>query len=278
MAEVSDNDIWILSYYRESELAGSLVMGRLSQETDDDALRAKLTEHCAEEARHASLWGDTIIELGALPRRVRETYQTRYQERLGAPRTMLDVLALTQVFERRVVRHFAAHLTWPDTHPVIQRTLRTMIADEAGHISWVRDWLNAYAVQHGKIVVQSKLREYEAVDREVYAEVMEWRDRMGELLRCDTMPTEDRSAASVVAFVAEQLNVPRASLSLQSSLSSLGVNSLDLVMLVAALEERFRIELEPTEIHHLRTLGDLAAHVDRSQDADGRASPANRVA
>ena len=83
MAEVSDNDIWILSYYRESELAGSLVMGRLSQETDDDALRAKLTEHCAEEARHASLWSDTIIELGALPRRVRETYQTRYHERLG---------------------------------------------------------------------------------------------------------------------------------------------------------------------------------------------------
>ena len=31
MREVSDNDIWILSYYRESELAGSLVMGRLSQ-------------------------------------------------------------------------------------------------------------------------------------------------------------------------------------------------------------------------------------------------------
>lgn len=261
MADVSDNDIWILSYYRESELAGSLVMGRLSQETDDDALRAKLTEHCAEEARHASLWSDTITELGALPRRVRETYQARYQERLGAPRTMLDVLALTQVFERRVVRHFTAHLSWPDTHPVIQRTLRTMIADEAGHISWVRDWLDGYAAEHGKIVVQSKLREYEAVDREVYAEVMEWRDRMGELLRCDTTPTADRSAAGMVAFVAEQLNIPRASLSLQSSLSSLGVNSLDLVTLVAALEDRFRIELEPTELGRLRTLEDLVRRV-----------------
>lgn len=261
MPEVSDNDIWILSYYRESELAGSLVMGRLSQETEDDALRAQLTEHCAEEARHASLWSDTIIELGGLPRRVRETYQARYQARLGAPRTMLDVLALTQVFERRVVRHFTAHLSWPDTHPVIQRTLRTMIADEAGHISWVRDWLDGYAAEHGKAVVQSKLREYEAVDREIYAEVMAWRDRMGELLRCDTIPTEDRSAAGVVAFVAEQLDVPRASLSLQSSLSSLGVNSLDLVMLVAALEERFRIELEPADLGRLRTLDDLVRRV-----------------
>ena len=273
MPEVSDNDIWILSYYRESELAGSLVMGRLSQETDDDALRAKLTEHCAEEARHASLWSDTIIELGALPRRVRETYQTRYQERLGAPRTMLDVLALTQVFERRVVRHFTAHLSWPDTHPAIQRTLRTMIADEAGHISWVRDWLDAYAEQHGKIVVQSKLREYEAVDREVYAEVMEWRERMGDLLRCDALPTQDRSEAGVVAFVAEQLDVPRASLSLKSSLSSLGVNSLDLVMLVAALEERFRVELEPADIGRLQTLEDLVRRVSSAghpREADSR--------
>src|SRR5687768_1210057 len=109
MLKASDNDIWILSYYRESELAGGLVMGRLSSETDDDDHRAKLTEHCAEETRHAQLWSETIQELGAQPRRVSETYQTRYQRRLGAPRTMLDVLALTQVFERRVVRHFTAH-------------------------------------------------------------------------------------------------------------------------------------------------------------------------
>ena len=278
MPDVSDNDIWILSYYRESELAGSLVMGRLSQETEDDALRAKLTEHCAEEARHASLWSDTIIELGALPRRVRETYQTRYQARLGAPRSMLDVLALTQVFERRVVRHFTAHLSWPGTHPVIQRTLRTMIADEAGHISWVREWLDEYAAQHGKSLVQSKLREYEAVDREVYAEVMHWRDRLGDLLRCQSAAPDRVGAASVMTFVAEQLNVPRAALSQQSSLSSLGVNSLDLVLLVAALEDRFRIEFEPADIQHLRTLGELMAHIDRLREADSRAGPATRVA
>ena len=266
MLKASDNDIWILSYYRESELAGGLVMGRLSTETDDDALRAKLTEHCAEETRHAALWTETIQQLGAQPRRVSETYQTRYQQRLGAPRTMLDVLALTQVFERRVVRHFTAHLSWPGTHPAIAQTLRTMIADEAGHISWVREWLDGYAARHGKAVVQSKLREYEAVDREIYAEVMQWRDKVGDLLRCDAVPTDNRNAMSVVAFVAEQLGVPRTSLSMQSSLSSLGVNSLDLVMLVAALEERFQIEFETTELQYLRTLGDLVARVNRSDE------------
>lgn len=261
MLEVSDNDIWILSYYRESELAGALVMGRLSQETEDDALRARLTEHCAEEARHAQLWSETIARLGGLPRRVRETYQSRYQRRLGAPRTMLDVMALTQVFERRVVRHFTAHLSWPGTHPVIAETLRTMIADEAGHISWVRDWLDEYGTRHGKAAVQVRLREYEAVDREIYAEVMEWRDRLGDLLRCDEMPGGERSTAGIVEFVAEQLGMPRSSMSMQSSLASLGVNSLDLVMLVSALEERYRIEFEPAELHSLRTLDDLVRRI-----------------
>ena len=41
--EISENDLWILSYYRESELAGGLVMGRLARETDDDDLRVHLT-------------------------------------------------------------------------------------------------------------------------------------------------------------------------------------------------------------------------------------------
>ena len=275
MLRISDNDIWILSYYRESELAGGLVMGRLSQETEDDELRAKLTEHCAEETRHAWLWTETLQKLGAQPRRVSETYQTRYQRRLGAPRNMLDVLALTQVFERRVVRHFKAHLSWPGTHPVIAETLQTMIEDEAGHISWVREWLDDYGALHGKAVVQAKLRAYEAADREIYAEVMEWRDRLGDLVRCDAVSGDDHSSAGVTAFVAGQLNVASQSLAMHSSLASLGVNSLDLVMLVSALEERFRVEFEPCDLARLRTLGDL---VDRIGELRRSGAAATRVA
>src|ERR687889_250668 len=108
--EISENDLWLLSYYRESELAGALLMGRLARETDDDELRVNLTQHCAEEAQHAWLWTETIRKVGGMPRRVSETYQSRYYAALGAPTSMLEVLALTQVFERRVMRHFRAHL------------------------------------------------------------------------------------------------------------------------------------------------------------------------
>ena len=90
--EISENDLWILSYYRESELAGGLVMGRLARETDDDDLRVHLTEHCAEEAHHAWLWTETILKVGGTPKRVAETYQTRYYAEIGTPTSLLEIL------------------------------------------------------------------------------------------------------------------------------------------------------------------------------------------
>jgi len=140
--EISENELWLLSYYRESELAGALLMGRLARETDDDDLRVRLTEHCAEEARHAWAWTECIQKVGGTPRKVSETYQTRYHAAVGNPTNLLEVLALTQIFERRVVRHFRAHLSWPGTHPEIKRTLQQLIDEEAGHIRWVKDRLD----------------------------------------------------------------------------------------------------------------------------------------
>src|SRR5215216_4770327 len=180
--QISENDLWILSYYRESELAGALVIGRLARETDDDELRVNLTEHCAEEAQHAWLWTETILAVGGTPRRVSETYQSRYYAAVGTPASMLDVLALTQVFEKRVIRHFRAHLRWPNVHPAVAATLRRMIDDEVGHISWVKDRLDRYASQLGEGVVTETMRRYGEIDRRVYDELLEYRDRVGDLL------------------------------------------------------------------------------------------------
>ncbi|CAN5274673.1 hypothetical protein BH23GEM2_BH23GEM2_02040 [soil metagenome] len=271
MSEISDNDVWLLSYYRESELAGSLVMGRLAQQTDDDALRANLTEHCAEEARHAWMWSETIRRLGHLPRRVRETYQTRYYQRLGAPRTMLEILALTQVFERRVVRHFRAHLAWPGTHPVVAETLRAMIVDEAGHISWVRHWLDGYAITHGSTIVEDTLRRYEVADREIYAELSALRDRFAAVADPARGGRDGATDSDVLAVVAATLDVPPAALTPDTSLASLaslGVDSLDLVLLVMELEDRFQVELEPGELRRLATLAELTARVNATPVSD----------
>ena len=273
--EISENELWILSYYRESELAGSLVMGRLARETDDDDLRVHLTEHCAEEAMHAWLWTETILKVGGTPKRVAETYQNRYYAEIGTPASLLEILALTQVFERRVIRHFRAHLKWPNTHPVVAETLQRMIDDEVGHIGWVKDRLDRYAEEKGDAVVAETMRRFTEIDQRVYDAAMRYRDNARELLdpslrvaaparaQADEQgagpPTNTEGA--VRRLVAKSLGVPDDAILETSSLRDLGVNSLDLVVLVMSIEESFRIEFEPSDLERLRTFGDLARRV-----------------
>jgi len=256
--EISENDLWILSYYRESELAGSLVMGRLARETDDDDLRVHLTEHCAEEAHHAWLWTETILKVGGTPKRVAETYQTRYYHEIGTPTSLLEILALTQVFERRVIRHFRAHLKWPNTHPAVAATLTRMIEDEAGHISWVKDRLDRYAAEKDTGVVAATMRRFTEVDERVYEAAMRYRDNARELLDPALRNSVQNDVRRVVA---KTLGVSDDVIRETSSLRDLGVNSLDLVVLVMAIEEKYRIEFDPSDLERLRTFGDLARRV-----------------
>lgn len=261
--EISENDLWILSYYRESELAGALILGRLARETDDDDLRAHLTEHCAEEAHHAWLWTQTILKVGGTPRRVTETYQSRYYAAIGNPISLLEILALTQVFERRVIRHFRAHLRWPGTHPAIVETLQRMIADEVGHIRWVKDRLDQYAVEKGERIVAETMRRFVEIDRQVYAELLPYRDRMEELLG-GKRREETRAepvAAQVRRLVAKSLGVGEDQICADTSFRNLGINSLDLVVLVMSLEEAFKVEFGPADIEGLRTFADLVHRV-----------------
>jgi acyl carrier protein len=269
--EISENDLWILSYYRESELVGGLVMGRLARETDDDDLRVHLTEHCAEEVHHAWLWTETIRKVGGTPKRVAETYQTRYYAEIGMPVSLLEILTLTQVFERRVIRHFRAHLRWPNTHPVVAETLHQMIEDEVGHIGWVKDRLDRYAAEKGEALVADTMRRFAEVDERVYEAAMRYRDNARELLdpslravKAMASPVTALAAdtdAELRRLVAKSLGVTDDAILETSSLRDLGVNSLDLVVLVMSIEERFRIEFDSSDLERLRTFGDLTRRV-----------------
>ena len=280
--EVDENELWLLCYYRASELAGALVMGRLAAGTDDDELRVRLTEHCAEEANHAWLWTRTILEVGGTPRRVAETYQTRYLAAIGPPATTLEVLALTQVFERRVMRHFRDHLRRPGTHPAVARTLERMIAEEVGHIGWVKERLDRCARELGAAGVTRTLRRFSDVDHQVYAGLLEYRERFADLadpVRRGTRRITDSGGADVAA--GESVGGSRAAvervvreiiarrtgalgdLEPETPLGMLGVESLDLLAIVAEIEESFRIELSPADTEGLYTLDDLVGTVAR---------------
>jgi len=260
--QISENELWLLSYYRESELAGGLLMGRLARETDDDDLRVRLTEHCAEEAGHAWAWTECILRVGGTPRKVSETYQSRYHAAVGNPTNLLEVLALTQVFERRVVRHFRAHLSLPGTHPEIKRTLQRLIDEEAGHIRWVKDRLDDYAAANGEAVVQEMMERFKRIDEEVY-------DGLRQYAHCFEQVVAPKRAAidsiesRLCRITAESLGRDDSEIRFDASLNDMGIDSLDLVVLMMAVEEEFQIEFTREEQSRMRTLADVARALNR---------------
>jgi demethoxyubiquinone hydroxylase (CLK1/Coq7/Cat5 family) len=176
--EITDRELATLNFYRASELQGGLILGRLVEHVRDPGLILRLTEHSAEEVMHAQLWTETIIAVGGRPWPTSDTYQARYAAAIGAPTSLVEVLALTQVFERGVYRHFIRHLRRADTHPCIQATLRRMLDDERGHLSWVQEWLDRQTGAR-RAAIPALLRRYTAVDDAIRAQLLldyEWEE------------------------------------------------------------------------------------------------------
>jgi bacterioferritin (cytochrome b1) len=166
----SRTEVALLNFYRASELHGGLILGQMVRRTRDPELILNLTRHSAEEVMHAQLWTETIIAIGGRPAPVRESYQMRYAEEVGTPISMLEILALTQVFERRVYRHFTLHLGQPGVHPAVAATLARMLEEERGHLSWVKKWLDRQASVR-PAEVREVMRRYAEVDERVYAAI-----------------------------------------------------------------------------------------------------------
>ena len=169
-AAVPAAEIALLNFYRASELHGGLILGQMVRRTRDPELILNLTRHSAEEVMHAQLWTETIVAVGGRPAPVRDTDQTRYAEEVGTPLSMLEILALTQIFERRVYRHFTLHLRKPDVHPVVAATLRRMLEEEKDHLAWVKGWLDKQSVTRAA-EVREVLHRYAAADERIYSAV-----------------------------------------------------------------------------------------------------------
>lgn len=85
-----DNNRWIMSFYRQSEISGALFFGRLASFLPPSPIQADLTQHFADESAHASYWTQAIYELGMKPDRVRITYQENYLEAAGLPVNIME--------------------------------------------------------------------------------------------------------------------------------------------------------------------------------------------
>ena len=161
---IDPRELDLLDFYRASELHGALLLAHLARRTEDPALLCELSRHAADELRHASRWADTIVALGGTPRPRKDTYQSHYSAECGAPITLLETLALTQVFERRVQLVYQAHARKPGTHWRVVAVLNELLEDEKHHLQWVRRWLDR---QTGDVA--GTLRRYQAADRVISA-------------------------------------------------------------------------------------------------------------
>ncbi len=132
---------WLLNWYRQSELEGALVLGRMVRYSDDPSVLAELTRHAADEARHAWLWQTTIAQLQLAPVRIHRSYQSFYATEGAIPQTLAEVLALTHVFEHRVDREFSDQLADPQLPDAVHRTFKALLRDEVRHLDWIAAWL-----------------------------------------------------------------------------------------------------------------------------------------
>lgn len=182
---VSEDERWLLSYYRSSEIAGAVFFGRLARTLPSGPIQADVTRHFADEANHARYWTDCLETLGVSPMRVGEAYQDRYLDEAGLPANLIEILSVTYVFERRVVEHYRRHLAAPGLRPVVSSTLRRILRDEGWHLHWVRSALDELAERHGRDVVEAALDHFVAADRAVYASAVDEHDARLQILRPD---------------------------------------------------------------------------------------------
>ncbi|MGH9150708.1 MAG: ferritin-like domain-containing protein [Acidimicrobiales bacterium] len=179
---LTENELWLLSFYRTSEIRGSLFFGRLAQIVRPGPVQHDLSRHFADEALHGWYWTDCIDRLGARPLKLADAYQDQYLEAAGLPVNMMEILAVTQVFERRVVRQYNAHLRLARLDPRVAATIRRIMADERWHFQWVRDALEGMTARYGQAEVAAALDRYTRADHEVYAATLaEHRERLGSL-------------------------------------------------------------------------------------------------
>ena len=165
-------EVLTYSYYRDAELRGSNLIYRLLRILKDDESQILLSEHLADETRHAWLWTERIKELGRAPMPITDGYQVRLGKRAGLPRHPVDLLALTVVVEQRALKRYQEHLKRDGVPSRTLEVLRSVTKDEGWHIDWVRQKAREIAESEGTPDrFDESLARFREIDREVWAEL-----------------------------------------------------------------------------------------------------------
>jgi bacterioferritin (cytochrome b1) len=129
-----------------------------------------MSKHLADETRHAWLWTKRISDLGGSPVPVEDGYQRRLGLRVGLPKHLVDLLALTVVVEERAQSRYTAHAALPGVDAETMEVLKAVTEDETWHLSWIEKKMRDIAKEMGdENRATESLERYRGIDREVYA-------------------------------------------------------------------------------------------------------------
>ncbi len=165
-----EKQILIFSFYRDAELRGARLLFNILGQMKDPDVQLKMSKHLADETRHAWLWTKRIADLGGSPVHVDDGYQKRLGLRIGIPKNIIDLLALTVVVEERAQSRYSAHATLPGVDAETLEVLKAVTEDENWHLSWIEKKMRDVARAMGdEKRADAALERYRAIDREVYA-------------------------------------------------------------------------------------------------------------
>ena len=171
---LTERELWLLNLYRNSELHGALLMGRLARSLRHPELLVNVTRHCATEARHAALLTELIAELGSAPDPAVDTIQQHYSAEGGVPKETVDLLVLSDVLERRVLLSYDEHLRRDDIHPRVRQVLTEIIREEEEHGGTEDAWLEQALAAMPAAEVAAARAKWRGVDERVVARLHEF--------------------------------------------------------------------------------------------------------
>lgn len=160
---LSTVETFLINRYAASELAGALLLGKMARKTENPYLRKQLTWHCAEEARHATLWEELIAELHCSIPNVHDKEKKGYFTYFSEIKDIIDFLCFVHVYELRVPFHFTLHKQWTQEDS-IRKVLSILIKEEGTHISWIREFLQS----EPKNKIQKSLQTFNTIEEKTY--------------------------------------------------------------------------------------------------------------
>jgi bacterioferritin (cytochrome b1) len=164
---LTDREIWLLNFFRNSELHGALLMGRLARTHFPVQLLANMTRHCATEAHHAALLTELLAELGGKLDPSLPTMQEHYSREGGVPTELIDLLILSEVLEHRVLAVYGEQLNASGLHPRARAVLEEILREEEEHGEGEDCWLEQALRTLPPQQVKDSRTKWSAIDRKV---------------------------------------------------------------------------------------------------------------